>query len=143
MPAGFSVNELRIHAHALSRLADAPFEHIAHAEIASDPLHVNRLALESEGGVARDHEQLGQPRQLGGQIFCQAIDEIVLIGTPSEIAERQDYERQFRYAGRGDRHIGAYPRPGTPYRKGPHWPRDVLRFCSPMSTNSAEILSWT
>jgi hypothetical protein len=126
MPAGFSVNELRIHAHALSRLADAPFEHIAHAELAPDPLHVYWLALESEGGVARDHERLRQPRQLGGQIFCQAIDEIVFLGTPSEIGERQDYERQLRYADRADRQIGACPRPGTPYRVGPHRPRDVL-----------------
>jgi hypothetical protein len=67
-----------------------------------------------------------QPRQLGGQIFCQAIDEIVLIGTPSEIGERQDYERQFRYVGCADRHIRARPRLGIPYRVGPHRPRNVL-----------------
>ena|SRR5215210_1601471 len=39
IPAGFGVDELRIHAHALSRLAYAAFEHIAYAELASDPLH--------------------------------------------------------------------------------------------------------
>ena len=128
MPAGFSVNELRIHAHALSRLADAPFEHVAHAELASDLFHVNRLALEREGGIARDHERAGQPRQLGGEIFGQAIDEIVLISIPSEICERQDHDRQLGYADRADRYIGACPPGhGTLYRIGSHRPRNVLQ----------------
>jgi hypothetical protein len=43
MPTGFSVDELRIHAHALSRLASAPFKH--YRTPSSRPIHFTSIGL--------------------------------------------------------------------------------------------------
>jgi hypothetical protein len=52
-------------AHAIARLPDAALEHEAHAEVASDVLHLRRPALVDERGVARDHVLKRQDRDRG------------------------------------------------------------------------------
>jgi hypothetical protein len=54
--AALSFDQLRSDADAVAGFAQAAFEHIADAELTPDLLHINRAALVSEGGVARDHE---------------------------------------------------------------------------------------
>jgi len=39
--AGFRLHELGADPNALVRLADAAFQHIAHAQFATDPFHVD------------------------------------------------------------------------------------------------------
>src|SRR5262249_61084832 len=56
MPTAAGIDELRRDAHTIAGLADAALEHEAHAEIPSDLLHFDRLALVDEAGVARDDE---------------------------------------------------------------------------------------
>src|ERR1700730_8723606 len=48
MRSGCGINELPGYADAISRLAHAAFEHIAHAEFAADLLHVDGFALVGE-----------------------------------------------------------------------------------------------
>ena len=63
MAARLRVDELSGDAHAVRRLADAAFEHIAHAQVAADLLHIARPALVGEARIARDHEQPAYVRQ--------------------------------------------------------------------------------
>src|SRR5258708_18820445 len=57
MRAGRGVDELPGDAHAIAGLAHAAFEHIAHAKLAADLLHVDSAALVGEGRITRDDEQ--------------------------------------------------------------------------------------
>src|SRR5262249_56403206 len=57
MPAAAGIDELRRDAHAIAGLADAALEHEAHAEIPSDLLHFDGLALVDAGAAALDDAQ--------------------------------------------------------------------------------------
>ncbi|MDE5444447.1 hypothetical protein GWG65_23965 [Bradyrhizobium sp. CSA207] len=59
MVAGSGLYQLRSDADPIAGLAHAAFEHIAHAEFASDLLHIDRSTLVGEGGVPGDDEQRG------------------------------------------------------------------------------------
>ena len=48
MGAGRGIDELAGDAHPVRRLADAAFQHIAHAQLAADLLDVDGLALVGE-----------------------------------------------------------------------------------------------
>src|SRR4029077_18861443 len=56
MRVGISVNELGGDANPLVRALDAPFEHIAYAQLGADLLRADPPALIGERGIARDHE---------------------------------------------------------------------------------------
>jgi len=56
MRAGLAIDKLRIDAHSVLVALHGAFEDIAHAQLLADLLGVDVLALEGEGGVARDHE---------------------------------------------------------------------------------------
>ena len=56
MTAALGVDELRIDAHLVLIALHRTFQHIANAELLADLPGVGVLALESEGGVARDDE---------------------------------------------------------------------------------------
>jgi len=53
MFAGLGFDHLRGDANAIAELAQTPFEHIAHAELAPDLLHIDGAALVSERGGGR------------------------------------------------------------------------------------------
>ena len=78
MIAGLRVDKLDIDAYAARVALDRAFEHVTDAELLADFPGVDILALEAEGGVARDHERAAQPGEVGGEIFGDAIGEIVL-----------------------------------------------------------------
>ena len=50
MRVGRGIDQLRADAHLVSRPLDAPFEHIAHAQLAADLLRVGLLAPIRERG---------------------------------------------------------------------------------------------
>ena len=62
MVAGRRVDQLGGDANAISGLAHAALQHVAHAEVAGDLGHVHGLALVCEGRIARDHEEPMNPR---------------------------------------------------------------------------------
>jgi hypothetical protein len=92
--AGHCVDELGGHANPIRRLADASFQHVADAELAADLLDVGRLAFVRERRVARDHEERMKTRQLGDDIFCNTIGEILLLGSAAHILEWQHRDRR-------------------------------------------------
>ena len=73
---------------------NAALQNVAHAKLAADLAHVDRLALVLEGGIAGDDEQLGEPRQLGKDILGNAVGEIVLALVAAEVVERQHGDRR-------------------------------------------------
>jgi len=100
MRISLGVDQLSVDADAASRPLDAPFQHIAHTQLAADLLCVDRLVPIGERGVARNHQHARNPRQLGRHILGDAIGKILLIGVVAEIGERQYDDRQAR---RGER----------------------------------------
>ena len=63
MSTSFGIDELGTDPHAVSCPADASLQHIAHAQLAADALHVHRLSLVGEARIARDDEQPLDARQ--------------------------------------------------------------------------------
>ena len=90
MVAARAVDQLRVDAHPPAGLADAAFEHVADAELAGDVADIDRLALEREGGVARDHRQGRDFRQIGRDVLADPVAEIFLLGIAAHVGERQD-----------------------------------------------------
>ena len=87
--AGRDVVELRRDAHAAAFLAHAAFDHVAHAELLGDLLHVHGLALVDEGRVARDDEEPAQLRERRDDVLADAVGEILLLGLAAEVRERE------------------------------------------------------
>ena len=96
MRVGLGIDQLGVDADLVARPPDAPFQHIAHAQLAADLLRVDRLVLIGERGIARDHEHIRDPRQIGRQILGDPVGEILLIRVVAEIGEGQHDDRQAR-----------------------------------------------
>ena len=93
MVVGIGVDQLHGDPHPVARLAHAAFDHVLDAELRRDVLDLDRLALVDEGRVARDHEQLPEPRQLGDDVLGQAVGEEFLLGVAAHVGERQHRDR--------------------------------------------------
>jgi hypothetical protein len=94
MRAGRRVDQLCGDAHALACLAHRAFEDVADAEFASDLLHIDRLALVGEAGVAGDDEEPADPRQRGDDLLDHTVDKIFLLGIAAHIGEREYRDRR-------------------------------------------------
>ena len=88
--AGGGVDQLRGDADALAQAANAAFDDILHAELAAHALHVDILAAIAERGVARQHMQVPEARQLGDDVFGDAVAEILLLDIAAHAGEGQD-----------------------------------------------------
>jgi hypothetical protein len=69
---------------------------VAYPERFRDILHVDRLALEREGGVACDHRQRGDFGQIGDDVFGNAVAEIFLLCFAAHVGEGKDADRWLR-----------------------------------------------
>jgi hypothetical protein len=76
--AGHGVDQLRGNPHAVASAADRALEHRARAQIAADGANVDRTSLIGEARVARDHRQAGDFRQVGDDVFANAVGEVLL-----------------------------------------------------------------
>src|SRR5215471_6365385 len=114
--------------HAVGGLADTSFKHIAHAQFTRYLLHVDCPALICEAGVARDYKKPGEARDRSSDLLDDAIDEIVLLGVPRHVLERQYRDRrlvgQWQWLGRGRGWFRSGDGPTNPVHT--HWPEDVL-----------------
>src|SRR5262249_54341391 len=127
MPPAPRLNQLRGNAHATASLAHRAFEHIAHAQLAADLLHINGLALVGEARIARDDEEPADAAERGDDLLDHAVSEILLLRVAAHIGERQ--HRNGRLVGewqrrccRGRCAFGG--RVANPVNT--HWPRDVF-----------------
>jgi hypothetical protein len=101
MPAAAGIDELRGDAHAVAGLAGAALEHEAYPEVTPDLLHFDRPALVGERGVARDDEQGRDLREVGNQVFGDAVAEIFLLGIAAHVRERKHRNRGLAWHRRG------------------------------------------
>ena len=74
----------------VARLAHAAFQHVAHAEFATDLFHVDWLALVGKTRVAGDDAQLGQLRKIGNDVLADAVGKILLLGVSAHVVEGED-----------------------------------------------------
>jgi hypothetical protein len=109
--------------------AQAAFEHIAHAELAPDLLHIDVPALVGEAGIASDDKQRGISGERGDDVLGDAVGEEFLLGIAAHIGKRKHRDRgsvgqreEVLWTTRCDR--------GNPIRTNPedvHRPCDVLQ----------------
>jgi hypothetical protein len=113
VPVGFGIDQLHGYAHPVARLAHAAFDHVLDAEFGRHVLNPDRPVLVDEGRVARDHEQVAKPRELGDDVFGQAVGEELLLGLAAHVDERQHCDRGLvgDCADRALRACGFGPRP--------------------------------
>ena len=93
MRAGRGLDQLRGDAHSIGGLAHATLQHIAHAELASDVLHIDAAALISEAQIAGDHEEPADPAQCCDDLLDHTVSEIFLLRITAHIGEGQHRNR--------------------------------------------------
>ena len=101
MRPGRGIDELPGDAHPVRGLAHAAFQHVAHAQLATDLLHVDRPALVGEARIARDDEQPANARQRRDDVLHHAVGEVLLLGVAAQVQERQHGNRGL--VGKGQR----------------------------------------
>ena len=90
VPAVFPVDELARDAHPGSGLPNASFQNKPYAKLLSYLLNLYRFALVSERRVAGDNEEAGHIRQVGNNVFGDAVTEIFLFRVAAHVVEGQD-----------------------------------------------------
>ena len=96
----------------LPGLANAALDHIGDAQFLGDLLQVHRLALVGEDGIAAEHEQARNLRQVGDDVLGDAVAEELLLGVVAHVGERQDRHRRLVGARRAsDRRAAAAAAP--------------------------------
>ena len=84
-PGGICVSA-RVQEDAAGKL-DLAFEDIAHAELAPDLLHLDRLAFIGEGRIASDHKQPADTRECGDDLLDHAVAKYSCSGSPLKLAK--------------------------------------------------------
>ena len=92
MCAAVCVDELGVDPHLSGAGLHRAFQHIPHTQILADGFGVHGLALESEGGVARDDEEVGDARDTRGQFVGQGVGEVILRRIARKIGEGQHHD---------------------------------------------------
>src|SRR5215470_5492134 len=127
----------------------AAFEHVAHAELATDFAYVCSRTLVSKGGAARDHKKCMVVRQVGDDVLGDALREILLFGGPAHTRKGNTAIDGFCGSGRADRVVVSAAAitslAGVSNRT--RWIGTgramFLTWCSPMSSNEKCSLSRT
>ena len=78
------VEELGSDATSVSGLANASFDYVARAKLLTDGSDINRLALVSESGIARDHGERAPERQRGDDVLGEPVSEVLLVRVATE-----------------------------------------------------------
>src|SRR5438132_7246642 len=90
VPAVFPLDELARDTYPGSGLPNASFQNKPYAKLVSYLLHLYRFALVSERRVAGDNEEAGHIRQVGNNVFGDAVTEIFLLRVAAHVVEVQD-----------------------------------------------------
>ena len=85
--AGGDVVELCCDTNAVAAFPHAALDHVAHAELSADLLHMDGLALIGKGRVARDHEEPSQLGQRRDDVLADAVGEILLLRIAAHVGE--------------------------------------------------------
>ena len=96
MVSGDGVDELNVDAHPVGAALDASLKHVAHVEIAADLFGVNRFAFVRRGCVARHHNRVVDPREVGRQALGHTVDKHLVLEIHAKTGEWQHDDRQAR-----------------------------------------------
>ena len=88
------VDELRVDANGVALAPDTSLQHVAHAKVLGDLLHLHGFALVGPTGVARNDQDPGELGKIGDDVVGHAIGEVTVLRTAAEAIERQDRERR-------------------------------------------------
>src|SRR6516162_2934767 len=100
MCVGLRVDQLDANTDSVARPLDAPFQHIAYSQLATDLLCIRGPVPIGKRGIARDDRVTHEPRQIGRQILGDAVCKILLFAVVAQIDEGQDHDRQAWWGGR-------------------------------------------
>ena len=89
MRPGARVDQLRGDAHPIAALAHRAFEHVADTQFATDPLHVDVLALVGEARIAGGYKQPADAGEGGDDLLDHAVGKIFLLRIAAQIGKRQ------------------------------------------------------
>src|SRR5437762_1884172 len=106
-----------------------PFQHVADAQLSSDLLDIDSLALVGEARIARDDEKRFKARECGDDVFYHPIREVFLLGIAAHVLERKHCDG--RFVGQRERYRGIFRRSDYrcslyPYREYSNRLIDVL-----------------
>src|SRR6516165_2131985 len=93
MDPGSCIDKLAADAHPLPGPAHAAFEDIADTKLATDFLWVGGFSFVGECGIASNDEKPAPFRQRRDDVLSNAVDEIFLLGIPTDIVKRKDGDR--------------------------------------------------
>src|SRR5262249_33721855 len=79
MGARSCINQLACYPYAIAGSSHAPFENITDPQISGHLLDVDRFALEGEGGVPRDDEELRIAGESRNDLFDDSIRKVLLL----------------------------------------------------------------
>ena len=86
----FGINQLGVDAHPSARPANASFQKVAHAQLATDLPRFARPVPVGECCIARNHQHVRESGQGGRQILGDPVSKILLAWVTAKIVERQD-----------------------------------------------------
>ena len=89
MVARASLDQLPGNAKHISCLANAAFQYIAYAKLASDLADVDGPPLVDERRIARDDKKLPDTRKARDEVLDNAVGEVPLIGVARHVLEWQ------------------------------------------------------
>jgi len=84
------VDQLGGDAHSTACFAHRAFEDIADAELATDLLHIDRLALVGEARIAGDDEEPADAGERRDDLLNHAVGEVVLLRIGAQIGEGEN-----------------------------------------------------
>lgn len=90
------LDQLHVDADLIAGATHAALDHVADAEGARGLRNVDGAVAVAEGRVARDHRQAVDLRQVGHQVFGDAVGEIELLRIVAHVLERQHQDRSRR-----------------------------------------------
>src|ERR1700737_4533934 len=93
MVAATGIYQLGGYPHIVSGLAYATLQHVRHSQLATDVLHLRRLALVGEGRRARDDKEVREPGESRNKVVGHAIAEIFLVAVAAHVGEGQNGNR--------------------------------------------------
>src|SRR5262245_18455095 len=81
-------------ANAVAGPAKTTFDCVTDSEFPRHLSYIDTLASILKGRIACDHEQRPEARQLGNNVFCDAVAEILLFRIPTHVGEWQHGDRR-------------------------------------------------
>ena len=99
---GCTLDQMAVDLEPISGPSDAPAQQIADSQLGGHLPVIDLLPAIGEGGIARDDEEAGDPREAGDQILHEAIGKVALLAV---LADRPESQHGNRRPVHGETHL--------------------------------------